>query len=137
MEVRKLKLNFLTCTKKLQHRPSTLYFTFSEFGTFKFSKLLPNLTNFCLIHCIGEILNTNDSTLKTTILRNSLAFLIRIKFSFWHFSSICALLHISRILYIFYPIIHCGLYCSVVCITDNLCTKQRNSSIFGPKIRGL
>ena len=33
---------------------------------------------------------------------------------------------ISPGLYIFHPIVHCG-----------LCTKQGNSSIFGPKIRGL
>ena len=44
---------------------------------------------------------------------------------------------ISRSLYIFYPIFHCGLYCRVVSITNNLCTKKGNSSIFGPKIRGL
>ena len=31
---------------------------------------------------------------------------------------------ISRCLYIFYPIFHCGLYCRVVNITDNLCAKQ-------------
>ena len=30
-------------------------------------------------------------------------------------------------------IFHFGLYCRVVSITDNLCTKQGNSSIFGPK----
>jgi hypothetical protein len=41
-----------------------------------------------------------------------------------------------RGLYIFDPIFHCGLYCRVVNITDNLCNKQGNSSIFGPKIRG-
>ena len=40
-------------------------------------------------------------------------------------------------LYIFYPIFHCGLYCRDVNITDNLCTKQGNSLIFGPKICGL
>ena len=40
-------------------------------------------------------------------------------------------------LYIFYPIFHCGLYCRAVSVTDNLCTKQGNSSIFGSKIRGL
>ena len=40
-------------------------------------------------------------------------------------------------LYIFYPNFHCSLYCRTVSITTNLCTKQRNSSIFGPKIRGL
>ena len=39
----------------------------------------------------------------------------------------------SRGLYIFYPIFHCGLYCRVVSVTDNLCTKQENSSIFGSK----
>ena len=40
-------------------------------------------------------------------------------------------------LYIFYPIFHCGLYCRAVSVTDNLCTKQGNSSIFGSKIRSL
>ena len=35
---------------------------------------------------------------------------------------------ISRGLYIFYPIFHCGLYCRAVSITDILCTKQGNSS---------
>ena len=40
-------------------------------------------------------------------------------------------------LYIFYPIFHCGLYCRVVNITDNLCTKNGNSSTFEPKIHGL
>ena len=44
---------------------------------------------------------------------------------------------ISRGLYIFYPIFNCGLYCRAVSITDNLCTKQGNSSIFGSNIRGL
>ena len=43
---------------------------------------------------------------------------------------------ITRGLYIFYPIFHCGLYCRAVSVTDNLCTKQVNSSIFGSKIRG-
>ena len=47
----------------------------------------------------------------------------------------CAI--ITRGLYIFYPIFHCGLYCRAVSITDNLRTKQENSSIFEPKIRGL
>ena len=37
----------------------------------------------------------------------------------------------------FYPIYHCSLYCRAVSVTDNLCTKQGNSSIFGSKIRGL
>ena len=37
---------------------------------------------------------------------------------------------ISRGLYIFYPIFHCGLYCRAVSIADNLCTKQGNPSIF-------
>ena len=36
---------------------------------------------------------------------------------------------ISRGLYIFYPIFHCGLYCRAVSIADNLCTKQGNSSM--------
>ena len=31
----------------------------------------------------------------------------------------------------FFPIFHCGLYCRAVSITDNLCTKQGNSSNFG------
>ena len=31
---------------------------------------------------------------------------------------------ISRGLYIFYPIFHCGLYCRAVSVTDNLCSKQ-------------
>ena len=44
---------------------------------------------------------------------------------------------ISRGLYIFYPIVRCGLYCRAVNITDNLCTKKGNSSNFGPKIRAL
>ena len=35
---------------------------------------------------------------------------------------------ISLGLYIFYPIFHCGLYSKAVNITDNLCTKQGNSS---------
>ena len=39
-------------------------------------------------------------------------------------------------MYIFYPIFHCGLYIRAVSITDNLCTKQGNSSIFEPKTRG-
>ena len=38
---------------------------------------------------------------------------------------------------IFHPIFHCNLYCRAVSITDNLCTKQGNSSIFFSKIRGL
>ena len=44
---------------------------------------------------------------------------------------------ISRGLYIFYPIFHCGLYCRAVSVTVNLCSKQGNSSIFGSKIRCL
>ena len=40
----------------------------------------------------------------------------------------------SHGLYIFYPIFHGSLYCRDVTITDNLCTEQGNSSIFGPKI---
>ena len=44
---------------------------------------------------------------------------------------------ITRGLYIFYPIFHCGLYCRAVSVTDNLCTKPGNSAIFGFKIRGL
>ena len=34
----------------------------------------------------------------------------------------------SRGLYNFYPIFHCGLFSNASNITDNLCTKQRNSS---------
>ena len=34
----------------------------------------------------------------------------------------------ARFVY-FYPIFHCGLYCRAVSVTDNLCTKQGNSSI--------
>ena len=45
--------------------------------------------------------------------------------------------NLTRGLYIFYPIFHCGLYCSAVSVTDNLCTKPGNSAIFGFKIRGL
>ena len=44
---------------------------------------------------------------------------------------------ISLSLYIFYPIFHYGVYIRAVSITDNLYTKQGNSSIFGPKICGL
>ena len=44
---------------------------------------------------------------------------------------------INHSLYIFYTIFHCGLYCRTVSITDYLCTKQGNSSIFGPYIRSL
>ena len=40
---------------------------------------------------------------------------------------------ISRGLYTFYPIFHCGLHCRAINITDNLCTKQRNSSILSLK----
>ena len=44
---------------------------------------------------------------------------------------------ITSVLYLFHPILHCGLYCRAVSVTDNLCTKQGNSSIFGSKIRGF
>ena len=44
---------------------------------------------------------------------------------------------ITSVLYIFYPISHCSLYCKAVSIRDNLCIKQENSSIFGAKIRSL
>ena len=44
---------------------------------------------------------------------------------------------INRGLYIFTPFFIAVLYCRVVSITDNVSTKQENSSIFGPKIRGL
>ena len=44
---------------------------------------------------------------------------------------------ITRGLYTFYPIFMCGLYYRAVNVTDYLCTKQGNSSIFGSKIRGL
>ena len=36
---------------------------------------------------------------------------------------------ISRGLYIFRPIFHCGLQIKTANITDNVCTKQGNSSI--------
>ena len=36
----------------------------------------------------------------------------------------------------FYPIFHCCLYCRTVNITNNLCTKLGNSSIFWPRICG-
>ena len=35
---------------------------------------------------------------------------------------------ISRGLYVFYPIFHCGLYLKAANITNNLCTEQGNSS---------
>ena len=35
---------------------------------------------------------------------------------------------ITRGLYLFNPIFHCGLYSKAANITDNLCTKQGNSS---------
>ena len=44
---------------------------------------------------------------------------------------------ISRGLYILFSIFHCCLYRRAVSVTNNLCTKQGNSSIFEPKIRGL
>ena len=49
----------------------------------------------------------------------------------------CAIL--TRGLYIFYPIFHavCIVERLVTIYSDNLCTKQENSSIFGSKIRGL
>ena len=40
---------------------------------------------------------------------------------------------ISRVLYFFYPIVTSA----AAYITDNLCTKNRNSSFFKPNIRGL
>ena len=40
---------------------------------------------------------------------------------------------ITRSLYIFYPIFHCGLYCRAVSVTDNLCTKNGNSSFLSLK----
>ena len=42
---------------------------------------------------------------------------------------------ITSCLYIFYPIVHCSLYCRAVSVTGNICTKQGNSSIFGSKSR--
>ena len=48
-----------------------------------------------------------------------------------------ALRYNLQFVYISEPIFHCGLYCRVVSVTDNLCTKQGNSSIFWSKIRGL
>ena len=61
---------------------------------------------------------------------------IKIIMFFSHFNyRTCAI--IRHGLYIFYPIFHCGLYCRAVSITDNLCTKQGNSSIFKPKFCGL
>ena len=44
------------------------------------------------------------------------------------FTNYCTHDNISRSLYIFYPIFHCGLYCRAVIITDNLCTKQEPSA---------
>jgi hypothetical protein len=44
---------------------------------------------------------------------------------------------IIRGLYICFLIFHCGLCCREVSVTENLCTKQGNSLIFGSKIRGL
>ena len=43
---------------------------------------------------------------------------------------------ISRGLYIFTPFFT-AVYIVEVIITDNLCTRQGNSSVFGPKIRGF
>ena len=40
---------------------------------------------------------------------------------------------ISRALYIFYPIFHCGLYCRAVTTKVNLYTKQGNSDYFRQK----
>ena len=42
---------------------------------------------------------------------------------------------ITSVLYLFHPILHCGLYCRAVSVTDNLCTKQGNSSIFGSRAK--
>ena len=47
----------------------------------------------------------------------------------------CTRAIISRGLYIYYPIFHCGFYCRAVSNRDNFCNKQVSSSIFGPKIR--
>ena len=44
---------------------------------------------------------------------------------------------ITRGLYIFHPVFHCGLYCRAVSFTDNLFTIEGNSSIFVSRIRGL
>ena len=43
----------------------------------------------------------------------------------------CAIL--SHGLYVFYPIVHCGLYCRAVNITDNVFAKKGNSSFLGLK----
>ena len=45
--------------------------------------------------------------------------------------------NITRGLYIFYPIFHCGLYWRMDYKSDNLCAKNKNSSFFKPKICGL
>ena len=41
--------------------------------------------------------------------------------------------HYKPCLVYFYPIFHCGLYCRAISSTDNLYTKQGNSSIFSLK----
>ena len=51
------------------------------------------------------------------------------KFEVWNASRAI----ITRSLYIFYPLLHW----KAVYITDNLCTKNRNSSFLKPKIHGL
>ena len=61
----------------------------------------------------------------------------QVRFSFEKPTYIPYARHYNPRLVYFYPIFHCGLYCKAVSITDNLCTKQENSSIFEPKIRGL
>ena len=63
---------------------------------------------------------------------------------YWYTEVILADMHtyhthaiITRSLYIFYPIFHCGLSCRAGSVTDDLCSKHENSSILGSKIRGL
>ena len=41
---------------------------------------------------------------------------------------------LACVLYKLQPIFHCCVYCRPVSITDNLSTKQGNSSIFEPNI---
>ena len=52
-------------------------------------------------------------------------------------NSYCTPAITTRGLYIIYPIFHCGLYYRTVSDTDNLWTKQGNSSILGSEILGL
>ena len=96
----------------------------------------------------GSVLcfNCNSAKIRSPVISNPNLkqggfFLMNHSFQEFHFY--CLISNINHLmctiitcgLYIFYPIFHCSLYCRALSVTDNLCPKQENSSMFGSEIK--